>query len=49
MNIIDAGYMNNKGEYIEDLMYFSFDEITEQEKQEVLKYEYENEQYDSAA
>ena len=33
--IIDAGYMNGKGEYIEDLMYFSF-EPSEQEKQKIL-------------
>lgn len=40
--IVDAGYINDKGEYIEDLMYFSF-EPDEQEKQKILQEEYEKE------
>lgn len=34
--IVDAGYLNDKGEYIEDLMYFSF-EPSEQEKRKILE------------
>lgn len=56
--IIDAGYINNKGEYIEDLMYFSFDGLTEKEKKQILDEENEKEweryleheqEYDSVA
>ena len=60
MNIVDAGYLNDKGEYIEDLMYFSF-EPSEKEKrrildrqhmkeyQEYLEYEQQYYEYDGAA
>ena len=48
--IVDAGYYNGK-EYVEELTYFFFDELTEKEKQEILKDEYEREhfEYGSAA
>ena len=49
--IADAGYINDNGKYVEELTYFFFDELTEKEKQEILKNEYEqsNTEYDSAA
>lgn len=34
--IVDAGYIDNNGKYIEDLMYFSF-EPSEKEKQRILE------------
>ena len=49
--IVDAGYYNGK-EYVEEKTYFFFnDELSEQEKQEILKDEYEREhpEYGSAA
>lgn len=39
MTIVDTGYYSN-GKYVEDLTYFSFGELTEKEKQEILKNEY---------
>lgn len=41
MTYIDEGYYSN-GEYIEELTYFSFDQLTEKEKQEILNNEYGN-------
>lgn len=41
MTIVDTGYYSN-GKYIEHLTYFSFGELTEKEKQEILKNEYTN-------
>lgn len=49
--IVYAGYYNGK-EYVEKLTYFFFnDELSEKEKQEILKNEHEqsNAEYDSAA
>lgn len=40
--ITDAGYINNKGEYIEELMYFSF-EIPDCEKRKILEEDYREE------
>lgn len=45
---IDAGYLNNSGQYIEDKMYFSFG-LTEQEKMEILNYEQMQEHNESCA
>lgn len=58
--IVDAGYINDKGEYIEDLMYFSFepseqekqrmiDEANEEEYKEQLEYAKRYYEYDGAA
>lgn len=41
MTYIDAGFYNN-GKYVEDLTYFSFNQLTEKEKQEILNNEYGN-------
>lgn len=41
MTYIDAGFYNN-GKYVEELTYFSFDQLTEQKKKEILNNEYRN-------
>lgn len=40
--MIDAGYINNYGKYVEDLTYFSF-EPTEIEKQKIIAQAYKEE------
>ena len=37
--MIDAGYMNNSGKYVENLTYFSF-EPSDAEKKAILKQDY---------